>query len=76
MCNIVNPSLPASGLCKSMFGHWSQREEVDSLEIPIFPPFQTQNRNDSQCLSDCSSKIAPQKEYFFVCVIVHTGFVL
>lgn len=69
MLEIVNISLPASGLCKLMSGG-SQRGEGHLGNFHLF--FQTYIRNDSCCLSDLL-KIAPRKEHFVVCIIVYTG---
>lgn len=75
MPDIVNTSLSTSGLCKLMFGG-SLEPEGGGRPLGNFHfSFQTQNRNDSCCLSGLL-KIAPHKEHFFACVIVHTGFVL
>lgn len=75
MSEIVNTSLPPSGLCKLMF-RGSEEPEGGGGPLGNFHfSFHTPNRNDSCCLSDLL-KIAPHKEHFFACVIVHTGFVL
>ena len=59
----VNPALPTSGLCGLMFAG-SREPEGGGEHLGSFQfSFQTQNRNDSCCLSDLL-KIAPHKERF------------
>lgn len=71
----VNTTLPTSGFCKWMFGGLVQPEGGGGHLGDFQFSFQTQNRDDSCCLSDLL-QIAPHKEHFFLSVIVHTGFVL
>ena len=75
MSEIVNTSLPPSGLCKLML-RGSEETEGEGGHLGNFHiSFHNPSRNDSCCLSDLL-KIAPHKKHFFVCVIVHPGFVL
>ena len=75
MSEVANTSLPPPGLCKLMF-RGSQETEGEGGHLGNFHfSFRTPSRNDSCCLSDLL-KIAPHKKHFFVCVTVHTGFVL
>lgn len=75
MPDIVKSFLPTSDFGKFMFGGSLEPERGGGHLGNFRFSFEAQNRNNSCCLSDLL-KIPPHREHFFVCVIVHTGFVL
>lgn len=64
MSDTVNFSLPTSAFCKLIFGGSLGLEGGGGYLGNFHFSFQTQNRNDSCCLSDLL-KITPHKEQFF-----------